>query len=251
MGNPGESWYTHPRYSGKKEPLREKAAVMQVVTVLSVWKLVTRVSKHIVRMSQEKAREARTLFDAPVSQPPLAAKSVASPVLIEVRAPELTCTIRRPRDASGVALVTFHQTLSPDRDDEYRALASQLPALEPPLRASYATEAEWLDAYRAHLRTWDTWREAHPADWRSAYGRVCDRQRALAEARQQPRKTFTVTVRLHGRAQRVPKKVMKGIRTAETWRFDPKRHSPLEEALANDRPIVHSRRKESSRKQRR
>lgn len=214
MGNPGESWYTHPRYSGKKEPLRGKAAVMHVVTVLSVWKLVTCVSKHIVRMSQEKACEARTPFDAPASQPPLAAKSVAAPPLIDVRVPELTCTIRRPRDASDVALVTFDQTPSPDRDNEYRALASQLPALEPPLRASYATEAEWCAATEAewraaveiHNRLWDEWIKRHPNDWEDAYDRACDRQRALAEARQQPRKTFTVTVRPHGRAQRVPKR---------------------------------------------
>lgn len=239
MGNPGESWYTHLGYSGKKEPLRKKVAVMQVVTALSVWELVMCVSEHIVRMSQEKACEARTPFDAPASQPPLAAKSVASPLLIEVRVPELPCAIRRPRDASDVALVTFDQTPSPDIDNEYRALASQLPALEPPLRASYATEAEWLADCRAYRQTWDAWREAHPADWRSAYDRACDRQRALAAARQQPRKTFTVAVRLHGRAPRVPKKVMKGIRAAETWRFDPERHSPLEEALANDKPIVH------------
>src|SRR4051812_29731503 len=107
---------------------------MHVVTVSSEWELVRYVSEYIVRMSQEKAREASTPRAAPRSLPPHEAHRVSSPVLVEVWARGLTCTIRSPRDASGVALVTFRQTLSPDIEDEYRALASQLQALEPPLR---------------------------------------------------------------------------------------------------------------------
>ena len=114
---------------------------MHVVTVSSVGKLVTDVAKRLMSMSQVHARAVRPLH------------SVSSPVLVAVRVPDLTCTIRRHRDSSFVALVDFQQTLSPDIEDEYRALASHLPAREPPREECYATVAEWSDAYREHDQT--------------------------------------------------------------------------------------------------
>src|SRR2546427_10351354 len=95
---------------------------MHMVTVLSVWKLVTYVSKCLMRMGQEQACEGRTL---PV---------VVSPRPIKVQAPGLTCTVTPHREPSFFALATFCQELSPDIEAEYRALARQLPALEPHCR---------------------------------------------------------------------------------------------------------------------
>jgi hypothetical protein len=192
---------------------------MHVVTVLSMWELVTYVSKHLVRMAQEQACEGQTL------------PSVVFPISIKVQAPELTCTITPHRDPSFFARATFCQELSPNIEAEYRALTSQLPALEPPLPGSYATEAEWLVAMGAHFRTWFRWRDAHPEDWRDAYHRACDRLRELAEIRQQPCKAFTINVGREGRAQRLPPKFLRPLRRVETWRCKPERRAPLEYGL--------------------
>src|SRR5262245_52613300 len=123
---------------------------MHVVTVESVWALVTDISERLMRMSQEQACIGPT--------PP----SVVSPMPIKVLPPGLIGTITPHRDLSFFARVTFCQELSPAIEAEYRALASQLPACEPPLRESYATEAEWLVAMGKHFQTWFRWRDTHP-----------------------------------------------------------------------------------------
>ena len=199
---------------------------MQVARVVSVGELVTDVANHLMRMGQQQAHEGCTPHN------------VASSMPIHVQTPGLTCTIRLSRDPALVALVTFAQVLSPDIEVEYRALASSLPALELPLREAYATEAEWLVAVEAHVQTWLRWIATHRDDWRDAYYRGGDRVRELAEARQQPRKAFTVEVGREGRAQRLPPKVLRALRSVETRRFQPERCAPLEEVLADDMPIV-------------
>jgi hypothetical protein len=197
-----------------------------MVTVLSMWELVTYVSKCLMKMGQEQACEERTPHGVVSSMP------------IKVQAPGLTCTVTPHRDPSFFAHATFCQELSPDIEAEYRALAHQLPALEPPLRESYATEAEWRVAVGAHFQTWFRWRDAHPDDWRDAYQRACARLRELEEARRQPSKAFSVDVGRDGSVQRMPPKFLRTLRRGETWRFKPERRAPLQEALAHDTPIV-------------
>ena len=192
---------------------------MHVVTVLSVWKLVTYVSKHLVRMGQEQACKGLT--------PP----SVISPMSIKVQAPGLTCIVTPHREPSFFALATFCQELSPDIEAEYRAWASHLPACEPPLRESYATEAECHVAVGAHICTWLRWRNAHPDDWRDAYHRTCNRVRELAEARRQPCKAFAVDIGRDGSVQRLRPKFLRTLRRVATWRFKLERCAPLEERL--------------------
>jgi hypothetical protein len=133
-------------------------------------------------------------------------------------------------------LVDF-QTLSPDLDAEYEALANQLPALERPLLAFYATEAEWLTADQTHHQRWEAWREAHGDGCIDAYHRAWGRQREICDARQQLRKEFTVAVGRGGSAQSFANKFLRALRKAESWRFKPEQPDPLE-ALVDDKPIV-------------
>ena len=137
---------------------------MHTVTVGSAWQLVIEVVGRLMKMCQDHARKVR---------PP---HSVFSPVRVVVRAPDLTCTLRRHRDRSLVAYVDF-QMFSPALEAEYQALASPLP------------------------------------------------------------KAFKVAVGRDGSAQPLPKKVMRALREAETWRFKPEQPDPLE-ALVDDKPIV-------------
>src|SRR5262249_2776706 len=115
--------------------------------------------------------------------------------------------------------------------------ATQLPALDSPLREAYATEAEWYVALDAYCQAWVEWMETHPDDWRDAYHRACARRIELDAARPQLRKAFTVAVGCNGRAQPSPKKFLWALREAESWRFKPERPDPLD-ALVDDKPIV-------------
>lgn len=217
-----------------------------MVTVLSGWELVTCVSEHLVRMGQEHTCEARTplafwcQWEEPDSVGLAYPREVRTPLeVVKVQAPGLTCTIRPSRDPSFFALATFSQEISPDIEAECRALASQLPALEPPQPGSYATRAEWLEALAADFPIRFAWRKAHPDDWEDAYHRACDRRRELEQVRRQPCKRYTVDVGREGRTQRLQPKFLRTLRNVETRRINPKRPLPLEEALASaERNIV-------------
>jgi hypothetical protein len=172
----------------------------------------------------------------------VASLSMAGLSSVVWRAPGLMCEIR-PSDLPppSLVLLTFRQE-PPDSDiaTELRALTRGLPALEPPLRESYDDAVTWQEAYKAHIGALFTWIFAHPDDPAGDYRRACERraqfQAMLAEQRHACR-TLTIHVGLNGRLERWPARYRKARRQVETWRFKPERRSPLEEALANRKPI--------------
>jgi hypothetical protein len=158
------------------------------------------------------------------------------------RAPSLRCEIRPSKlPPPSVLLLTFRQE-PPKTEDamELHRLTLQLPVLEPPLREADDDDATWQEASRAHEQTWRDWILTHPDDPAGAYHCAYERWvqlKAVLDEERQACRSVTVHVGLDGRPQRLPPRHMKARRQVETWRFKLERRSPLEEALANRKPI--------------
>jgi hypothetical protein len=131
-------------------------------------------------------------------------------------------------------LLTF-QAVSATDEAALLDLTARLPGAEMPLREHYPTAVAWQAACDTHAQLWHAWRTASPAQPLEAYRAACAHATHLRRTLAAERRELTIAVGLVSRSERLPARIVKGLRACEVWRFTPGKPAPLEAWLAKSR----------------